>query len=65
MGKISEYGGKEKYKSKAAKKKHESGESMAMENAERKMPKKMSMGGAVTGTTRGTGAARKQTFRIC
>jgi hypothetical protein len=28
-------------------------------------PKKMSMGGAVTGTTRGVGKARKQTYRIC
>ena len=35
---IKEYGGKEKYKSKGAMKKHEKGESKAMEKKERKMP---------------------------
>lgn len=48
---ISEYGGKEKYASKAAMAKHEKAESPAKERAE----KKMKSGGAV----RGTGAATK------
>lgn len=48
---ISEYGGKEKYPSKAAMMKHERAESPAKERAE----KRMASGGAV----RGTGAAIK------
>lgn len=36
---ISEYGGKEKYKSKAAMRKHEKAESPAMERREKKMAK--------------------------
>ena len=50
-GKISEYGGKEMYKSKDAMMKHESSESMAMERKERKM--------AMGGKCRGMGAATK------
>ena len=50
-GKISEYGGKEMYKSKSAMMKHEGSESMAMERKERKM--------AMGGKCRGMGAATK------
>ena len=49
--KISEYGGKEKYKSKAAMMKHEGKESLAMENKEARM--------AGGGKCRGMGAASK------
>ena len=54
-GKISEYGGKETYKSKAAMMKHEGKESMAMEGKESSMAKKPEM------KVRGTGAATKGT----
>ena len=61
---ISEYGGKEKYSSKAAMAKHEKAESPKMERAEKKMAgggmcgtKKMATGGVV----RGTGAAKRGT----
>ena len=58
-GKISEYGGKETYKSKSAMMKHEKGESPSMERKERMMAggkaKKMAMGGSC----RGMGAATK------
>ena len=50
-GKISEYSGKEMYKSKSAMMKHEGSESMAMERKERKM--------AMGGKCRGMGAATK------
>jgi hypothetical protein len=50
-GKVSEYGGKEMYKSKAAMMKHEGSESMAEERKERKM--------AMGGMCRGMGAATK------
>ena len=50
-GKVSEYGGKEMYKSKAAMMKHEGSESMAEERKERKM--------AMGGKCRGMGAASK------
>ena len=50
-GKISEYGGKEMYKSKAAMMKHEGKESMPMEKKEARM--------AMGGKTRGMGAATK------
>lgn len=63
-GKVSERGGKEKYKSKSAMKRHEAKESPAMEKKE----EKMKSGGRVTrkmggGTMkmRGTGAATKGT----
>ena len=49
--KISEYGGKEMYKSKAAMMKHEGKESLAMENKEGRM--------AGGGKCRGMGAASK------
>ena len=54
-GKVSEYGGKEMYKSKAAMMKHEGSESMAEERKERKMAmggkvKKMLGGGDILGT---------------
>ena len=58
-GKISEYGGKETYKSKSAMMKHEKAESPSMERKERMMGggkvKKMAMGGSC----RGMGAAKK------
>ena len=50
-GKISEYGGKEMYKSKAAMMKHEGKESMSMEKKEARM--------AMGGKCRGMGAATK------
>ena len=50
-GKISEYGGKETYKSKAAMKKHEAKESPAKERKESRM--------ATGGMCRGMGAATK------
>jgi len=50
-GKVSEYGGKEKYKSKAAMKKHEGKESSATERKEKRM--------AGGGMCRGMGAATK------
>lgn len=50
-GKISEYGGKETYKSKAAKRKHEAKESPAYEKREKRM--------ASGGMCRGMGAATK------
>ena len=50
-GKVSEYGGKEMYKSKAAMMKHEGSESMTEERKERKM--------AMGGKCRGMGAASK------
>ena len=50
-GKISEYGGKEMYKSKSAMMKHEGKESMAMEKKEARM--------AMGGKCRGMGAATK------
>ncbi len=56
--KISEYGGKEKYKSKAAMMKHEGKESLTMENKEARMAK----GGMAKKSevkARGAGAATK------
>lgn len=58
-GMISEYGGKEKYSSKASMMKHEKAESPSMERGEEKMAKGGKLKMAMGGTCRGMGAAIK------